>query len=164
MYDTSRTTQQIMRLLADAPARLATLTQGLSAQQLLASPEPGEWSARDVLAHLRSCADMWGKYMVIMLNEDRPTIKAIHPTTWIKQTDYLEQAFQPAWQAFTAQRTDLLAVLSPLAPEAWSRAAMMTGAGKPRERTVYSYALKLANHEQSHYRAMEHIAQTVSRL
>lgn len=162
MYDTPRTIQQILQMLAAAPARLTAITASLSAQQLLASPEPGEWSARDVLAHLRACADMWGKYMVTILNEDMPTIQAVNPTTWIKQTDYLEQAFQPSWQAFTAQRTGLLAVLSPLAPEAWSRAATVTGAGKPRERTVYTYALWLANHEQSHYRPLERIVQAVS--
>ena len=92
-----------------------------------------------------------------ILSEDRPTIKAVNPTTWIKKTDYLEQEFQPSLQAFTTQRADLLAVLKPLAPEAWSRMATVTGAGKPRERTVYTYAQWLANHEQSHIKQIERI-------
>lgn len=119
MYDTPRTVEQILTMLAATPARLAGLTEGLSPVQLVAPPEPGEWSARDVLAHLRACADMWGRYIVVILSEDRPTFKAVNPTTWIKQTDYREQEFQPSLQAFTAQRAELLAVLKPLAPEAW---------------------------------------------
>lgn len=145
-------------MLAATPSRLAGLTGGLSPAQLLAPPGPGEWSARDVLAHLRACADMWGKYIVVILSEDRPTFKAVNPTTWIKQTDYHEQEFQPSLQAFTAQRAGLLAVLEPLAPEAWSRAATVTGAGKPRERTVRTYARWLANHERSHIKQVERIA------
>ena len=48
-----------------------------------------------------------------------------------------------------------LAVLEPLAPEAWARMATVTGAGKPRERTVYTYAQWLANHERSHIKQIE---------
>jgi len=66
-------------------------------------------------------------------------------------------------QAFTAQRAQLLAVLQPVAPEAWSRMALVTGAGKPRERIVQTYAQWLANHEQSHIRQIERIVNTMRR-
>ena len=148
-------------MLADAPARLVDFTKGLTAAQLRTPPEPSEWSARDVLAHLRACADMWGKYIRLILRENHPTFKAMNPTTWIKQTNYLEQEFGPSLQAFTAQRTELLSVLKPLPHKAWSRAATVTGAGKPRQRTVQTYAQWLANHEQSHFRQMERIVNTL---
>jgi len=157
VYDTSRTIEQILSMLAAAPSRLTDLTKGLPPAQLLAPPEPGEWSAKDVLAHLRACSDMWGKCITEILSEDRPTIKAVNPTTWIKKTNYREQEFLPSLQAFSAQRAELLALLKPLAPEAWTRMAIVTGAGKPRERTVYMYALWLANHERSHFKQIERI-------
>ena len=161
MYDKKKTVEQILTMLAAAPSRIAGLTEGLSPAELLTSPVPGEWSARDVLAHLRACSDMWGKYIRLILDEDHPTFKAVNPTTWIKQTDYLEQEFQTSLRAFTDQRARLLAVLEPLPPEAWNRTATVTGAGKPRERTVYTYAQWLANHEHSHYRQLKNIAQAV---
>lgn len=142
-------------MLAATPERLAALTAGLPPEQMAAPPAPGEWSARDVLAHLRACADMWGRYIEIILTNDRPTFKAVNPTTWIKQTDYLALEFLPSLRAFTSQRAVLLGVLTPLAPAAWERTATVTGAGKPRERSVYSYALWLANHEQPHLRQIE---------
>ena len=163
MYDRSLTIEQNLTLLAATPARIADLTGGLTPDQLLTPPEPGEWSARDVLAHLRACADMWGKYIVVILSEDRPTFKAVNPTTWIKKTNYREQEFGPSLQAFTVQRAELLAVLKPLPPEAWSRTAMVTGAGKPRERTVHTYAQWLANHERTHFKQFEHIANALRR-
>jgi hypothetical protein len=163
LYDTPRTNEQILTMLAGAPGRLAGLSEGLTPAQLLTPPEPGEWSARDVLAHLRACADMWGKYIGVILSEDRPTFKAVNPTTWIKKTNYRELAFQPSRQAFSAQRAELLAVLKPLAPEAWYRTATVTGAGKPRERSVYTYAQWLANHELTHLKQIERIVKTVRR-
>ncbi len=95
--------------------------------------------------------------MRVIIAEDRPTYRAVNPTTWIKKTDYREQEFQPSLQAFTAQRAELVAVLKPLAPEVWSRMATVTGAGKPRVRTVHTYAEWLANHERSHIKQIERI-------
>jgi hypothetical protein len=161
VYDTARTIEQVLTMLAATPSRLADLSEGLPPAQLLAAPAPGEWSARDVLAHLRACADMWGKCIAEILSQDRPTIKAVNPTTWIKQTDYRELEFQPSLQAFTAQRAELLTALKPLAPAAWSRTATVTGAGKPRQRTVHTYAEWLANHERPHIKQIERIVNTV---
>ena len=161
MYDTPRTIEQIQSMLADAPARLAGLTEALTPAQLVTPPETGEWSARDVLAHLRACSDMWGKYILLILNEDRPVFKAVNPTTWIKHTNYRELEFQASLQAFSAQRAELLAVLKPLAPEAWTRSATAMTAGKPRQRSVYTYGQWLANHELSHVRQIERIAEAL---
>jgi hypothetical protein len=161
VYDRSLTIEQILTMLAASPARLADLTEGLPPAQLLAPPEPDEWSARDVLAHMRACADMWGKCIAEILSEDRPTIKAVNPTTWIKSTDYPKQEFQPSLRAFTQQRAELLGVLQPLPPKAWARSATVTGAGKPRERTVHTYAEWLANHERPHIKQVERIVNTM---
>ena len=157
MYDKPLTIDQNLTLLAATPGRIAGLTQGLTPAQLRTPPEPGEWSARDVLAHLRACSDMWGKYITLILSEDHPTYKAMNPTTWIKQTNYLEQEFGPSLQAFTTQRTELWRVLKPLPPEAWSRTATAITAGKPRQRTVRTYTQWLANHEGSHCKQIERI-------
>jgi hypothetical protein len=52
-YDKPLSIEQNLTMLTVTPARLADLTKGLTADQLLTHPEPGKWSARDVLAHLR---------------------------------------------------------------------------------------------------------------
>jgi uncharacterized damage-inducible protein DinB len=161
LYDTPLSLQHNLDLLAAAPGRLAELSAGLTAQQLLQEPAPGEWSMRDVLGHLRACSDMWGQSIQTILDQDHPTFKAINPTNWIRRTDYLQQDFQPSLQAFTAQRTELLAILKQLSPDAWSRAATVTGAGRPIQRTVQTYALWLANHERSHFRQLERIASSL---
>ena len=148
-------TAQILTMLAAAPAHLAALTADLAAEQLHAAPAPGEWSANGVLAHLRSCADIWGDCMRTILIQERPTLRAVNPTTWIEQTNYREVPFHLSLQAFTSQRTELLTVLTPLLPEAWSRSATVTGAGKPLERTVHFYAQWLTRHERPHLKQIQ---------
>ena len=156
------TPEQVLTLLADTPRRLEALTAGLAPDQLRAAPAPGEWSANDVLAHLRSCADMWGGAIATMLAEDHPTLRAVNPRTWIERTDYPDLEFRPSLHAFAAQRAGLLAVLEPLPPEGWERAATVTGAGKPLERTVLFYARWLASHERPHVKQVARIVEAVS--
>jgi hypothetical protein len=144
------TVEQVLTLLAETPPRLAALTAGLSPAQLHTAPNHDAWSANDVLAHLRACADVWGGCVLTLIAEDTPTLRAVNPLTWIKKTDYLELEFRPSLSSFTKQRADLLAVLEPLPREAWSRAATVTGAGKVLERTVLFYAQWMAGHERSH--------------
>jgi hypothetical protein len=161
MPDKSLTTDQILALLAEAPPRIAALTEGLVPVQLHAKPNHDEWSANDVLAHMRSCADVWGNCIAVIIAQDTPTIRAINPRTWIKKTDYLEQKFQSSLNTFATQRTKLLAVLEPLTPEDWSRSATVTGAGTPFVRTVLSYAQWLARHERPHVKQIQHIVNTI---
>ena len=87
----SLTIEQILTILAETPPRIVALTTDLTPTQLHTSPNPDEWSANDVLAHLRSCADVWGDCIAVILSEDTPTIRAVNPRTWIKKTNYLEQ-------------------------------------------------------------------------
>jgi hypothetical protein len=161
MPERSLTIDQVLTLLRENPARMAALTAGLSREQLHAAPAPGEWSFNDILAHLRSCADVWGGCMARILDEDHPTIRATNPRTWVKKTDYHEQDFQTSFHAFAAQRATLLAALEPLAPEEWSRAATVTGAGKVLERTVHFYAQWLAEHERSHVKQIGRLARDI---
>ena len=148
-------------MLAETPPRLAATTAGLEAAQLHTALHPGEWSANDVLAHMRSCADVWGNCMATIITQDAPTLRAVNPRTWIKSTDYLEQEFQTSLQAFTAQRRDLLVVLEALAPGAWTHTATVTGAGAPLTRTVHTYAQWLARHEQPHIKQIGRIAKAM---
>jgi len=161
MPTSSPTIEQVLTRLAATPPRIAALTAGLIPAQLHAAPHPDQWPVNDVLAHLRACADVWGRCIKVIIAQDRPTIRAVNPTTWSNKTDYREQEFQPSLQAFATQRTELLAILEALAPAGWSRAATVTGAGKPLVRTVLSYAEWLVNHERPHLKQIERIANTL---
>jgi hypothetical protein len=156
------TPQQVLTRLAETPLRIAALTTDLTSAQLHTALNPDEWSANDVFAHLRACADVWGNCIMTMIAEDAPTLRAINPTTWIKKTNYLELEFRSSLHSFARQRADLLTVLEPLPPEGWLRTATVTGAGSVLERTVLFYGRWLAGHERVHIKQIEHIAKMIS--
>ena len=155
--------EQVLTLLEATPRRIAALTDELAPAQLRTAPTHEEWSANEVLAHLRACADVWGNCIVAIIVEDRPTLRAVNPRTWIKQTDYLDLEFRPSLRSFATQRAGLLAVLSPLPPAGWERSATVTGAGKALERSVLFYAQWLATHERPHVKQIERIVNTMHR-
>jgi hypothetical protein len=152
---------EILDVLKQTPARLAEVTVRVAPALLQAVSEADEWSANDVLAHLRSCADVWGGYMARILAEDGPTIRAMNPRRWIEQTNYRELAFRTSLRAFTNQRAELLAVLEPLSADGWARTARVTGAGAPLVTSVLSYAERLARHERPHVTQIERIVKAV---
>ncbi len=149
-------TDQILAILKETPPRLTKLTSGLKPIQLHAAPSAGAWSLNEVLAHLRACDDVWGNYYIMtILAQDKPTIKARNPRTWIKETDYLQQDFQSSLRAFTKQRRKLLSVLESLSPKDWSRTNTLIGAGKTLQQTLVSHADGLARHERAHLKQIE---------
>ena len=149
--------EQILSLLQEGPRRIAAATGGVAPERLQARPSPEEWSANEVLAHLRACADVWGGCMYRIAAEDRPTIRAINPRTWMMKTDYPELEFRASLQAFTQQREELLAFLEGLAEASWNRSATVIGAGRALERTMQFYAQWLAQHERAHVKEIERI-------
>ena len=90
----SRAVDQALEQLERSPALIADLTKDLTGAQLHAIPGPDEWSANDVLAHLRACADVWGRCIATIIDNDVPTIRAISPRGWIKRTNYRDLTFR----------------------------------------------------------------------
>lgn len=158
------TREQTLTLLSETPRRIAGLTAGLDPAQAITAPAPGEWSANEVLAHLRSCADVWGDCITTILAENKPVLRAINPTTWVKTTGYPQLEFTPSLEAYLDQRITLLATLKPLSPEAWERTATVTGVGAPLQRTIHFYAQWLARHERSHIKQIQTIVKIVQTI
>jgi hypothetical protein len=155
--------EEILALLAENVGRVAAATSGVDAASLRRAPSDGAWSITEILAHMRACADVWGACIATILADDRPTIRAVGPRSYMHGTDYPDLEFGPSFRAFSAQRGGLLAVLGRLPPEAWSRTAVVTGAGAVLERTLTWYALGLAAHERSHVKQILRIAKEAGR-
>jgi hypothetical protein len=160
---TPLTIEEILTLVKATPERIEASTAGLTPAQLRIAPSDDEWSANDVLAHLRACADMWGdRRIMAMIAEDHPTIRALNPRIWIKQTDYPDLEFRSSLRAFATQRAELMAALASLPLEGWLRSATLTGAGKPFEITILNEASEMARHERPHVKQIERIVSAVS--
>jgi len=152
-------TKIALDLLAATPQKLDAMSKGLVRTRLHFRSDEEPWSANDILAHLRACADVWGKSILAMLAQDHPTLRYVSPRTGIKKTNYLEQEFGVSLVAFTKQRVELLEALNSLGPEDWSRGATFTATTNGREQTVLSYAQRLARHESEHCIQVQNLLQ-----
>lgn len=143
---------RILEILREGPEAIWDATHDLSSDELRARPAPDEWSAHEILAHLRACADVWGGCIETMLSQDHPTITGVNPRRWILSSDLPKKEFHASLREFAEQRRRLMSMLEPLGPDGWNRSATIRGAGKPLTKTVLDYADRLARHERPHIR------------
>src|SRR4051795_5263604 len=91
----------------NCPGYLEAATHGLTDAGLHSRPSADAWSANEILAHLRACADVWGGSITAMIERDHPTLRYVSPRTWIRRTQYTDLPFDASLQAFAAQRVTL---------------------------------------------------------
>ena len=151
-----------MEILRTTVPRLEELTGGVPQKRLSAVTGYG-WSVNDQLAHLRACHDVLGGNMLRIIREDHPAWKGMSPRTWQEKTDYFAWKFRPAFEAFRAQRTELLAVLEALPLHAWERTATVWAPpGVEYQYSTLYYGDWMARHERSHLKHMAHILNELS--
>jgi len=147
------TIDEVLAILEENPRQIAALTRDLPASRLNKTPILGVWSINDVLAHVRSVSDARGEFIRTMLATPKPTLRAIDPRALQRRGDYGDE-FAPSFRAFRTQRARLLRYLKALPRRSWSRTALITGGGLPRERTALFYAQWVAGHERAHVRQL----------
>lgn len=150
------TVDEIMAILPATVPRIALATNGLNDAQLVARPDPAEWSATELLAHMRAAQDVLGASIIRILREDRPAWRRLSPRERQRKGGYNDWAFHPAFEAFTNGRAELLTVLEPVKTEDWERVALVTVApGRSVEQTASFFGDWLAGHERDHLEQLE---------
>jgi hypothetical protein len=145
------TTNLIIEILEHFPTTLTDLTRGFSDHELARRVEPEEWSVKEILAHLRVSAIIFGEQRIgAMLSGDEPTIHTVRPSRAPVSTAYLAIPFLTSLEAYVAQRERLLSRLRALEPAEWQRGATLTGVHPARPSTVHAEANALARHEVRH--------------
>lgn len=147
-----------LKLLEENPRAIATVTHGLADTRLSGKPDAKAWSANDILAHLRACADIWIHSIYAMLAEQEPVLPDINERKWAKAAGYAAVPFAESFRAYRLQRENLLRVLKALPFEAWERSALIFG----RKHTIFTQMRRLAKHEGEHRKQMESLLQSIS--
>lgn len=151
MKSTPQEIDRALRLLEATPARLNALAAGIPLERLASSPGPKIWSAQEVLAHLRACADLWGASIYAMLSDSEPALADSDERKWAKLAGYTDVPFHAGLERFSHERAVLLRVLRGLETEGWERGGMILG----RRHTVFSQARRMAKHEAEHCEQIE---------
>jgi hypothetical protein len=148
--------EKVLQLLTETPGRITVAANRLSDDDLHWKPDKDSWSANDILAHLRACADVWSETIAAMLQKDEPILEDISPRDKLKEAGYGERSFQELFLSFVDQRRELLRALYDLELADWSRGALI----KERRHTVFSQARRMALHEVTHNEQLEGLANT----
>ena len=152
----------LLRSLAETPARAEAVARHLSAAQLRVSPEPEGWSPNEILWHIRAAADVYSEHVTRILNEDSPRWRHVSPRARMKKSRYDQLPFAESFAALAQQRTDLLAMLGSIAPEAWQRIALVRVGEREWRLTLQERVWRMASHEEIHCAQMEEVAAALS--
>ena len=157
--------KELTKELAAVPKRIAGILAGHDEARLTWRADEKTWSASDLLAHLRSAAEVQGKWIAAMLERDNPTIRAVSPRSAFRK--YVDRDVAVSLQEFTVERAALVKRLRSLDEAGWERTLTFTGAS-PRSSTptVTDCAWGLVQHEHDHLQQLRDLlssAQPASR-
>ena len=159
MKATSSEIEKYLRSISETPRRIAVSAEGLKEARLEFKSDRKPWSANDILAHLRSCADLWTHSIYAMLSENEPMFSDINERKWAKVTRYAELPFKESFQTFSLQRENLLRVLRALPFESWERSATIF----ERRHTVFTQVRRMAKHESEHCEQIQSLLQSTNK-
>ncbi|MBE0672242.1 MAG: DinB family protein [Anaerolineales bacterium] len=151
---TSANIANVLKVLAESPAKLEELSKSASAAKLRQPLGKGERSFAEDLAHLINGEARSSEmiYQALLVNE--PYVADIHPDRdWGKllRFDLLDVPDLIAY--FKTRRKVLLRILSALTEAQWARAVREEG--KKRKESVYWRARTIAMHELDHLGDLE---------
>lgn len=145
--------EKYLAVLAENPQKIARAVKGLDDSRLQSRAGDEAWSVNEILAHVRSCADLWTHSIYAMLAETEPAFSDINERKWARVTRYAELSFAVSFQAYGLQRENLLRVLRDLPFEAWGRSALIS----ERKHTVFTQTRRMAKHEVEHVAQIENL-------
>jgi len=153
-------TQLLIEMLAENARRVEVLFAGLSEADVRRAPAPNEWSAFEVLIHMRTAeAIMMPRLLQILV---RPGVR-VPDMDGHRWAALLTRARLPVDQqvaAFAARRRELVGLLETLGPLEWATAGEHELLG---ELTVRGIAEHAAVHEQEHLAQIETVRQRIGR-
>lgn len=133
--------------LAATHAQVSALVAGLTPEQLRFRPEENEWSGKEIVAHLRDAADIWGGRLFRTIEEDAPFLPGFDEAALARVRSYYYEHYGMALDAFTFYHERTLTLLRSLDAAGWQRAAQHEELGRI---TLEDMVARMADHERDH--------------
>jgi uncharacterized damage-inducible protein DinB len=133
------------------PDLIAELATGLDARALRERPAPGEWSMKEVLAHLMELESrLFLPRFRLMATQEHPRFEGFDPIAWDRERDRREGRFEDDLATFRRARAETLAYLVTLPAGSTNRPGLSGHFGPV---TLGQYVTHAADHD------LEHLAQ-----
>lgn len=152
-------TDDLVDALAETPIWLRETFLHLSDSAARLSPGAGQWSAADVLAHLRaSDAILAPRVLQILVRAQAPLI-GFDERAWAAWATRARLSISTQVEAFDAQRSELVGVLRTLIPAEWAAEGLHETRGALSVRAIVQ---DLATHEREHRQQMDELLRRIA--
>jgi hypothetical protein len=139
-------------LQAKAPAVLAELLEGLSAEHLGHRPAPGKWCIREIVAHLAD-DELVGAYRIrLILSAPGTAIQAFDQDVWADTGKYSTRDVRDSLVLYRTLRFANLKLLQSLTGQEWDMSGVHAERGIESLRDIAMY---FAGHDINHFRQIE---------
>jgi len=138
--------------LSNAPQRIARAVERLSEAEKHSPSSNGEWSASEILAHLRASDDIIGYRLYAILARDNPSLPAYDERRWAEVAGYAQADFDLSLKTYALRRTELVKMLRQVAVDDWKRPGVHEVKGPI---SLWDIATSLVEHEDEHCLQLE---------
>jgi uncharacterized damage-inducible protein DinB len=142
-------------ILFTTASRLQLLVAPLSDDRIQASPAPGKWSIREIVAHLADCELVFAFRLRQTLSMDHPVIQPFDQEVWSER--YAAYDFASALGMFNAARNWNLKLLGTVSEADQHRPTTHPERGTM---TFWTIVETMAGHDINHLEQIERIAET----
>ena len=126
---------------------LAAAVKGVADAKLSKRPDEKNWSAKEVVCHLRDTEESFMVRFQSVLAMDEPKFLPVEPDRWAIERQYARNDVQEAIAAFKGRLDETLKFLRGLKPEQWERGGIHATRGKM---TVKDFVELMAWHDDNH--------------
>ena len=142
--------ENIEKMLADlerAPDGFSEALRGGSEAVLSRRPDEKNWSAKEIVCHVRDTEEYFLSRFQMILSYDEPKFSPADAGRWAVERQYHRNDAGEALTAFRQRRRETLVFIKDIKPDQWERACHHAIRGRM---TLRDYLNLLAGHDKNH--------------
>ncbi|HEX6774252.1 MAG TPA: DinB family protein [Methylomirabilota bacterium] len=125
----------------------AAVVKNASDAQLTKRPDPTNWSAKEVICHVRDIEESFMMRFLSIMAMDDPKFLPVEPDRWAVERQYQRNDVPEALAALKTRREETLRFLRGLKPEQWERGGIHATRGRM---TIKDFVELMAWHDDNH--------------
>ncbi len=146
--------QEILTHLSEVTEALVKELNELTTEEVDFDPGPGEWSVKQILAHLQDSEKVFNERLHLMLTENEPYLEAFNPDELAEQHDYASLVWAELIKDFEETRRANITLLTNLQPNQWYKAGVHQERGHISVRDATE---NLITHTEGHLEQITHV-------
>ena len=150
--------QWMLKALHEAADELQSQLLGLSEEDLCRRSAPGEWSLKEIAAHIRDAEACFLERLRLIAEEDEPELPDIDVDAYVLERDYQRLDLYEVLQEFAQLRQRSSSLLWSLEPFEWEREGLHPYRGRL---SIMQVARDMNEHDLGHLWQVRRLRQQI---